>query len=129
MPQVLLGDPAYPLLLNVMKEFDHCKSNKEVLFNQILRSARNPIECGLKARWRILSIPMDIPIKFLPNVIYSCFILHNFCQRENIDCDQNLVAKVNQEERLNSMPMDKINSYTTPKGRRVRDTVTAYFKE
>ena len=45
-PPLLLADPAYPLLSNVMK----------VLFNEMLRSARNQIECAfgrLKARWRI----------------------------------------------------------------------------
>ena len=56
-PQVILEDPTYTLLPYVIKEYDACRSNEEVVFNQMLRSTRNQIECAfwrLKARWRIL---------------------------------------------------------------------------
>ena len=53
-PNYLIGDPAYPLTAYCMKEFESCKTNAQVVFNSMLRAARNPIECAfgrLKARW------------------------------------------------------------------------------
>ena len=46
-----------------MKEHATCTTNEEVIFDEMLRSVRNQIECAfgrLKARWRILNRPMDI---------------------------------------------------------------------
>ena len=87
-PPVLLGDPAYPLLPNLMKEYSHCSRNEEVMFNQMLRAARNQIECAfgrLKARWRILNRPLDVSIEHAPDLIYACFVLHNYCESKNLN--------------------------------------------
>ena len=43
----VIGDPAYPLTSRCMNELTNCSNNQEVIFNQMLRSARNPIECAL----------------------------------------------------------------------------------
>ena len=39
-PQILLGNPASPLLPYVMKEYAVCQGNNEVMFNTMLRSAK-----------------------------------------------------------------------------------------
>ena len=45
-PQLLLSDPTYPLLPYVMRKFNHCTTNEQVVFNQMLGSARNQVECA-----------------------------------------------------------------------------------
>ena len=55
------------------------------------------IECAfgrLKARWRILLRPMDIPVEKLPNIIYVCFALHKFCEEVKGEVDANFVEKI-----------------------------------
>ena len=57
-PNYLIGDPANPLITYCVKEYETFSSNSQVLFNSVLRSARNPVECAfgrLKAQWRKLT--------------------------------------------------------------------------
>lgn len=84
----LIGDPAYPLTQFCLKEYQSCANNGQVIFNNMLRSARNPIECAfgrLKARWGFLSRKVDLKFDSIPTVIYSCFVLHNYCERNKGD--------------------------------------------
>lgn len=44
------------------------------------------IECSfgrLKARWRVLLRKPDVHISTMRNIIYVCFLLHNFCEFNN----------------------------------------------
>jgi len=77
-----------------MKEYDACNSNsKQVIFN-MLRSAKNQIECAfgrLEARWSILTTKVDSKLEVLPTIIYVCFVLHNYCEKHNVNIDEDLV--------------------------------------
>ena len=130
--QLFLADSVYPLLPYVMKEYEHCTTNEEVVFNQMLRSTRNTTECAfgkLKARWRILHRPMDIPVDKLPNVIYACFVLHNFCETQKSEIDPVVLEVVMPEERRTQLKQDKLNSCNSIQGKKIRSATTNFFKE
>ena len=134
-PNYLIGDPAYPLTQFCLKEYQTCSNNGEVIFNNMLRSARNQVECAfgrLKARWRFLTRQVDLKFDVIPTVIYSCFVLHNYCER-NKDCllDEDEIHLQMQQHLKdeNSVPNvpDQVYSYNNPEGQVVRSILTDYI--
>ena len=87
LPVFLVGDPAYPLMPYLMKEYAYDGSSwQEQYFGFNLCSARNVIEClfgRLKPRLGALRRAMEIKLDDLPYVIYACFVLHNYCEVNN----------------------------------------------
>ena len=64
-----------------MKEYEICKQNEQVALNNLLRSARNPIECAfvrLTARWSMLKKNIDLKLSSVPTIVYACCVLHNY---------------------------------------------------
>ena len=77
-----------------MKESQYCAENKHLLFNHMIRSAWKQIESAfdrLKARWRILTKPIDLKFDTILLIIYTCVILHNYSHTKSacvLDADE-----------------------------------------
>ena len=82
--RMLISNDQAVFMMHMLKEYAICQGNNEVMFNTMLRSARNQMECAverLKAQWRILLRLMELKFEDIPDIVLTCFALHKFCEK------------------------------------------------
>ena len=87
----------------------------------------------MKARWRVLTKKIDLKLEDVPNLIYACFVLHNFCESKNICIDERLIQQQidrnqSEEEIFRKYIPDSIYCGTSDEGKMTRDVLVSYIE-
>ncbi|XP_038056827.1 protein ANTAGONIST OF LIKE HETEROCHROMATIN PROTEIN 1-like [Patiria miniata] len=126
-PALLLGGSGYPLLRNVMKPFpgqDGTLNDFQQLFNEKLGGVLKVAEAAfqrLKGRWQILQKRNEHKIAFIPDIITTCCILHNICERHGEPLSQDI------EEPQPSHPPIHPTQDDDASAEQTRDALASYF--
>ncbi|XP_061730692.1 uncharacterized protein LOC133535159 isoform X1 [Nerophis ophidion] len=128
----LLGDPAYPLLDWLIKDYVRSPNMtpEQESFNAYLSSARTTVEIAfgrLKSRWKVLLQRSDFHYTFTPHVVATCCALHNFCENESINPAWIDEAAVLEQE-LPQPGMSWYHAADCADGQTVRLALTEYLK-
>lgn len=132
---LLLGDGAYPLSSWLVKPYPQLGrlTASEARYNRKLSSARTVVERAfglLKARWRCLLKRLDNKFRNVPTIILACCILHNICQNEGDDIDdENFLQQIIRGQREQAARAQIRQDAANITGRNLRETIREYLDQ
>lgn len=109
-PYLILGDEAFPLLLNLMKPYPRSQSSTDMskaIYNYRLSRARRVVENAfgiLTQTFRIFHTPICLSLDVVDNLITSACIIHN------IRIDSNTTISKQSDEELHALPSNNFFS-------------------
>nr|XP_023016277.1 protein ANTAGONIST OF LIKE HETEROCHROMATIN PROTEIN 1-like [Leptinotarsa decemlineata] len=131
-PFVIVGDEAFPLMVNLMRPFPRRSLNKENrVFNYRLSRARRVIENTfgiLAARFRIYKRPLECKLESIDSIIKATCILHNYLGTREGRCpniNEELLEKGNSNNQW--LPLAHRGSRATTESFVIRQNFCNYF--
>lgn len=131
-PALIIADSAFPLRRWLMKPYNVHRTPAQRHFDYNLCRARCVVERAfgrLKARWRRLSVRLDVFFENVNAVVCTCVALHNICENKGHTVlqeieDQPTFLLPEQEGQLNPRQMCARHR---DEGKRVCDAVAEYM--
>ena len=127
----ILGDPAYPLQPWLLKgHIGAALTEEEESFNVYHSSARIMVEIAfgrLKSRWRTLCKRSEICHTFIPKIVATCCILHNFCEMEKEVIHKQWSTEVAELERMYPQPPCQVCRAVPNASNEVQEILTRYM--
>lgn len=132
-PAIVIGDEAYPLRRWLMKPHSIQRTPAQRLFDYRLCRACCVVERAfgrLKARWRRLSVRLEIFFENVNALICACVVLHNICEKkghtllQDLEEPDNFILPDNPDPPRNAR--QAANRHRA-EGKLVRDALSEYM--